>query len=99
MHDIKWIREHVDEFGRGLKRRGMPQADCEALINNLLSLDERRRAAIARLEAAQARRNAASKATGQAKAKKDEARAQALVAEVAELKTGIPALEKEVKDI
>ena len=60
----------------------------------LLSLDERRRGAIAALEQAQARRNAASKEIGQAKAKKDEARAQALMAEVAQLKDSIPDLEK-----
>jgi seryl-tRNA synthetase len=97
MHDIKWIREHADEFGRGLKRRGMPGAECEALIGTLLSVDERRRSAIAKLEQAQARRNAASKEIAQAKVNKDEARAQALMAEVAELKNTIPVLEAEEK--
>jgi seryl-tRNA synthetase len=92
MHDIRWIREHRDEFDRGLTRRGLPsQAD------ELIALDERRRAAITKLEVAQARRNAASKEIGQAKAKKDEAQAQALMAEVADLKTTIPALEEEEK--
>lgn len=84
MHDIKWIREHPDEFDRGLARRGLPP-----LATALIAIDERRRAVIARLEAAQARRNAASKDIGQAKAKKDEARAQALMTEVAGLKTAI----------
>jgi seryl-tRNA synthetase len=92
MHDIRWIREHKDEFDRGLTRRGLPPQGDE-----LIELDERRRAAISKLEAAQARRNAASKEIGQAKAKKDEARAQALMAEVAELKTSVPALEEEEK--
>jgi seryl-tRNA synthetase len=92
MHDIRWIREHKEEFDRGLTRRGLPpQGD------DLIARDERRRAAIAKLEVAQARRNAASKEIGQAKAKKDEARAQALMAEVAELKTTAPALEEEEK--
>src|SRR5215475_12627324 len=90
MHDIKWIREHPDEFDRGLVRRGLTPAS-----SRLIALDEQRRAAIGRLEAAQARRNAASKEIGQAKAKKDEARAQALMAEVAELKTTIPQREAE----
>src|SRR5215471_12568272 len=98
MYDIKWIREHGEEFARGLKRRGMPEPDGAALLNNLLSLDERRRAAIAKLEQEQARRNAASKEIGAAKAKKDEARAQALMAEVAALKQSIPALEKDAKE-
>jgi seryl-tRNA synthetase len=92
MYDIKWIREHPDAFDRGLERRGLaPQADA------LIKLDERRRALITRLEQAQARRNAASKEIGQAKARKDEATAQRLMAEVAELKTSIPAMEAEEK--
>src|SRR5262249_4437237 len=99
MHDIRWIREHTDDFARGLRRRGMPEPDGEALVQGLVAGDERRRAAISALEQAQARRNAASKEIGQAKARKDEAAAQALMAEVAELKNAIPALEKEVKDV
>jgi seryl-tRNA synthetase len=99
MHDIKWIRDNVDAFARGLGRRGMPQPDGKALIDGLLSLDERRRGAIAKLEQAQARRNAASREIGQAKAKKDEARAQALMAEVAALKDGIPELERRAKEL
>jgi seryl-tRNA synthetase len=90
MHDIRWIREHAEEFDRGLARRGLPPAARE-----LIALDEKRRAAIAKLEGALARRNAASKEIGQAKAKKDEARAAALMAEVAGLKAAIEAGEEE----
>jgi seryl-tRNA synthetase len=93
MHDIKWIREHPDAFDRGLTRRGLAP-----LSKDLLAIDERRRAAIVRLEQGQARRNAASKEIGQAKAKKDEAAAAKLMAEVAELKTAIPELERETKE-
>jgi seryl-tRNA synthetase len=93
MHDIKWIREHPDAFDRGLTRRGLAP-----LAKDLLAIDERRRAAIARLEQAQARRNTASKEIGQAKAKKDEAAAAKLMAEVAELKTAIPKLETVTKE-
>jgi seryl-tRNA synthetase len=92
MYDIKWIREHPEAFDRGLTRRGL-----EPLSGKLLALDERRRALITTLEQAQARRNAASKEIGQAKAKKDEATAQKLMAEMAELKTSIPAMEAEEK--
>jgi seryl-tRNA synthetase len=93
MHDIKWIRENPAAFDRGLARRGLaPQAE------RLLQIDERRRAIIQKLEGAQARRNAASKEIGQAKAKKDEATAQGLMAEVAELKTAIPAMEANEKE-
>ncbi|MGN6462307.1 MAG: serine--tRNA ligase [Pseudolabrys sp.] len=93
MHDIKAIRDNPDAFDRALKRRGLePQAQ------RLLALDEQRRALITKLEQGQARRNAASKEIGQAKAKKDETTAQKLMAEVAELKTSIPALETQEKD-
>jgi seryl-tRNA synthetase len=61
----------------------------------LIAMDERRRGVITKLEQAQARRNAASKEIGDAKKKKDDAKAQSLMTEVAELKTAIPALEAE----
>src|SRR5256714_3270316 len=92
MHDIRWIRENPTEFDRGLARRGLPAQSSE-----LIALDEQRRAAILKAEQAQARRNAASKEIGAAKKNKDEAAAQALMAEVAALKNTIPALEAEEK--
>jgi seryl-tRNA synthetase len=94
MHDIKWIRDHSEEFDRGLMRRGLPlEAD------KLLAIDERRRAAIQKAEAALARRNVASREIGAAKKSNEEAAAQALVAEVARLKEEIPALEAQEKQI
>src|SRR5258708_12550088 len=63
----------------------------------LIELDERRRHAIQKAEAAQARRNAASKEIGAAKKNKDEAAAAALMAEVTALKDTMPALEAEEK--
>ena len=92
MYDIKWIREHPDVFDRGLKRRGL-----DPLSKKLVALDEKRRAAITKFEQAQARRNAASKEIGDAKKAKDEAKAGKLMAEVAELKTSLPAMEDEQK--
>jgi seryl-tRNA synthetase len=94
MYDIKWIREYPDTFDGGLTRRGL-----EALSAKLLSLDEKRRAAITKFEQAQARRNAASKEIGEAKKSKDEQRANALMAEVATLKMTLPALEAEQKKL
>src|SRR5690349_20972490 len=90
MYDIKWIRENPDAFDGGLKRRGL-----EPLSARLLALDEKRRKAITDFEQAQARRNAASREIGEAKKAKDEARAGALMAEVAKLKETLPALEQE----
>ena len=92
MHDIRWIRENAKAFDGALARRGLPgEAD------KLIAIDERRRAAILKFEQEQARRNAASKEIGQAKAKKDEATANKLMAEVNELKEKLPALEAESK--
>ena len=88
MHDIKAIRDNPQAFDAGLKRRGL-----SAMSPSLLAIDERRRTAILASEQAQARRNAASKEIGDAKKAKDEARANALMAEVAELKTKMPELE------
>jgi seryl-tRNA synthetase len=93
MHDIRRIREHPKEFDRALKRRGRLLASARTLIK----LDDARREPIARLEAALARRNAASKEIGEAKMAKDEARAQALLAETSQLKTTIAALEEQAK--
>jgi len=93
MHDIRWIRDNAQAFDRGLARRGL-----EPLAQKLIGLDETRRALITKLEQALARRNAASKEIGQAKAKKDETTAQTLMAEVAALKESMPAMEAAEKD-
>ena len=98
MHDIRWIREHAAEFDKALNRRPLDDESKKQFSSaNLLAIDERRRAAILKSEQAQARRNAASKEIGAAKAKKDEAAAQKLMAEVNELKVTLPALEAEAK--
>jgi len=94
MHDIKWIRENPEAFDRALARRGLAGE-----AKRLIELDERRRAAIQKAEAALARRNVASKEIGAAKKSNEEATAQALLAEVARLKTEIPALEAEEKKL
>src|ERR1044072_3681407 len=92
MHDIKWIRENPEAFDAALARRGLSGESAR-----LIALDEKRRAAITKAEQAQARRNAASKEIGAAKKNKDEAAAQSLMAEVAQLKEAMPALEAEEK--
>jgi seryl-tRNA synthetase len=88
MHDIKWIRDNPDAFDAGLKRRGL-----QPMSDRLLAIDEKRRAAILRSEQSQARRNAASREIGDAKKARDNARAEKLMAEVAELKVSLPDLE------
>ncbi len=81
MHDIRAIRENPEAFDAALARRGAePQAEM------LVALDEARRALTTQQQEAQTRRNDLSKQVGQAKAAKDEERAQALMAEVGQLK-------------
>jgi seryl-tRNA synthetase len=92
MYDIRWIRENAEAFDRGLQRRGL-----EKLSSSLLALDDLRRAAIGKSQAAQERRNALSKEIGKAMGQKDLALAEQLKAEVASLKEQVPALEAEEK--
>ena len=81
MHDIRAIRENPEAFDAALARRGAePQAEM------LVALDEARRALTTQQQEAQTRRNDLSKQVGHAKAAKDEERAQALMAEVGQLK-------------
>ncbi len=84
MHDIKAIRENPALYVQGWSSRG--REDAQALVDQLLTLDRDLRAAQTAVQAAQSRRNDASKQIGQAKAQKDEAKAAALMAEVETLK-------------
>jgi seryl-tRNA synthetase len=93
MHDIRFIRENPEAFDRGLARRGLPSQ-----AKQLIALDEQRRAAIQAVEAAQARRNAASKEIGEAKKNKDEEKVKSLLAEVATLKESLPEMEAKERD-
>jgi len=88
MHDIRLIRDDPAAFDAALAKRGVAPQSA-----SLVTLDEQRRATIADSQTAQTRRNELSKAIGQAKAQKDEAKAQALMAEVASLKEALPTLE------
>jgi seryl-tRNA synthetase len=94
MHDIKWIRANADAFDDAMQRRGASFRAAE-----LIAIDDRRRAVTTRLNEAQEKRNASSKLIGQAKAQKDEARASALMAEVAHLKQAIQDGEAEEREV
>ncbi|OYY71469.1 MAG: serine--tRNA ligase [Sphingomonadales bacterium 28-55-16] len=89
MHDLKYIRENPQEFDAALIRRG-----AAPVAASILALDENRRAILTEMQNAQARRNDASKAIGAAMGKGDTATAEALKAEVAQLKDTLPALEE-----
>ncbi|MDB5571208.1 MAG: serine--tRNA ligase [Hyphomicrobiales bacterium] len=90
MYDIRWIRENEALFEEGRARRNLPP-----LAQKLFELDDVRRAAIAKLQVAQERRNAASKEIGQAMKDKNVARADELKAEVARIKEDFPKWEEE----
>ena len=84
MHDIRAIRDNPEAYDKGWALRGLePQTPA------ILNLDRNLRAAQTALQEAQGRRNEASKLIGQAKAKKDEAEAQRLMAEVESLKSAM----------
>ncbi len=93
MYDIKWIRDNAEVFDRGLIRRQL-----KPLAVSLLSLDEKRRAAIAKAQAAQERRNAASKEIGAAMKAGDAGLAKALKIEVGELKDQLAAFEADERE-
>jgi seryl-tRNA synthetase len=109
MYDLRWIREHREEFDRGLTRRGLPPS-----AEQILSLDRSWRAAETRVQEAQARRNRLAREIGAAKKRGEavepllrqsgedkEAEAEATVesiklrAEIDEILAGLPNLPAE----
>ncbi len=92
MFDIKFIRDNPDAFDAGLARRNVgPQARA------IIALDAEARKLTESLNDLQARRNAASKEIGAAKAKGDDALFNSLRAEVDAIKAQMPAAEAEQK--
>ena len=95
MHDIKAIRDDKDAFIAGLEapqHRRRVRRIAEDVLDLAITACARCRHGFSQ---AQARRNEASKLMEQAKAKKDEAQASALMAEVADLKVRIQSGEEE----
>lgn len=84
MHDIRAIRENAALYDAGWARRGLPPH-----AQKILDLDAKLRAASTAKQEAEAQRNAASKAIGAAKAKKDDVEADRLITQVAALKNRI----------
>ncbi len=86
MFDVRWIRDNPQVFDAGLARRGLaPMSD------EIAALDAKRRAGQTELQALQTRRNEASKQIGVAKKNGEDA--DALIAEVADLKDRMQALD------
>jgi len=88
MLDLKWIRENPDDLDQALARRG-----SEPLSGEILGLDQQRRKVQTGLQEMQNRRNAASKAIGEAKRKGEDA--ASAIQEVANLKSRMSAEEAE----
>ncbi|WP_026783360.1 serine--tRNA ligase [Pleomorphomonas koreensis] len=99
MLDIKWIRDNPEALKHALMRRGQSADIAEATVSEAVRLDDARRAHLKSLQEAQERRNAASKEIGKAKAGKDEARAAALMDEVAAIKSFIQDGEAKERDL
>ena len=96
MHDIRAIRENPQAYAAALSRR--PTVDGASDIAAIMALDEKVRAAILRKQEAEQARNAKSKEIGKAKASKDEALAQTLMADVAAAKQTIEDAGKQEAD-
>src|SRR3546814_14746577 len=77
MHDIRLIRDDPAAFDAGLARRGVAPLSAQ-----ILAADADLRAFQTDIQAAQARRNDASTANGQAMAKSDRAPADRLTDEI-----------------
>ena len=92
MFDIKFIRENPDAFDAGLARRGLPPRAGE-----VIALDKEARKFTEALNDLQARRNAASKEIGAAKARGDEDEFNRLREEVDRIKHQMPTAEAEQK--
>ncbi|MGB1872382.1 MAG: serine--tRNA ligase, partial [Candidatus Puniceispirillaceae bacterium] len=88
MHDIRFIRDHPEDFDAALARRGM-----DPLAALILDIDTRRRALQGDIQELQSRRNQASKEIGMRKGKGEDA--DALIAEVNDIKSRMPTLEEE----
>lgn len=92
MHDIRFIREDADAFDRALNRRGL-----DPMASTILDLDTRRRALMTELQELQGRRNEASREIGAIK--KTGGDADALMEEVAGIKTRMATIEAEEKSL
>ncbi|MBQ95252.1 MAG: serine--tRNA ligase [Actinobacteria bacterium] len=89
MHDIAFIRANPSDFDAALARRG-----AKPVADRIVALDAKKREAATRVQQAQSRRNEASKAIGQAMGQGDKDKAEALKAEVAEIKANMPEWEE-----
>jgi len=91
MLDLKLIRERADFVRDRLARRGRPE--YVAAVDDVLSLDEERRKAIATVDEMRARRNEVTPKVGRLKKEGRDAEAEPLIREMRELGGRMSALE------
>jgi seryl-tRNA synthetase len=89
MLDIRWIRDNPQALADALVRRGWSAQDASAAVEDVVARDEARRGHLTELQQSQERRNQASKEIGNAMRAGDMARAEALKAEVGQIKAFI----------
>jgi seryl-tRNA synthetase len=88
---IQFIREHTDAV-----RKALADRHAQAPIDDILALDERRRALLADVERRRAEQNAAGKKIGQAK---DPAERQRMIDDMKGVSTSLDALTPELRDV
>ena len=92
MHDIRFIRDDAKSFDEAMARRGLePQSDA------ILAVDQKRRQIITTLQELQQKRNETSRQIGDIK--KAGGDADAIMAEVAAIKSEMTALEEREKTL
>ena len=89
MIDIELVRENPEFITQSFKRRGK-----DFPLNEIIDLDQKRRAAIIEIDSLRARRNSVSKSLGTSKEKPP-----TLISEMREVGTKIKNLEREEKAI
>lgn len=87
MYDIKFIRNHPEEFDRIMKSRGLT-----AIAQEILTIDHNNRAQIQQIQTLQARRNSINKDIGYLKQSQNHDEILALTTESAELDKQIKAI-------
>ncbi len=103
MFDIRWIRDNPGAFDAGLRKRGIrrtedPKTGDVQFSDQLIVLDEARRAVTTRLNQAQSLRKGRTNVYVRAKATNDEESLKVLSGELAESKAEIDRLEVEQRE-
>ncbi|RMH22820.1 MAG: serine--tRNA ligase [Gemmatimonadetes bacterium] len=95
MLDLRLIRSEPDQIRDALRRRGAAD-EVLASVDEILDLDERRRAALGEVNELKAKRNAVSREVGERKRRGEDA--EALIAEMRTVRERIDALDAAVRD-